>query len=167
MFQLWNWRIGLCLLGFSMLVWGAPPLLALDLFGKGAREQSGLIPISQTAQLPSLAEVAKNAMPAVVNISTTQKVEQRQRQMPPQFPMPGPSPFGGGDPYEEFFRRFFGERPPAGPQRSLGSGLADAIVSEDYSHIRRFLREIDSATVYANASTRVTDGYEFGVGAEV
>ncbi len=48
-----------------------------------------------------------------------------------------------------------------------GSGLADAIVSEDYSHVRRFLREIDSATVYANASTRFTDGYEFGFGAEV
>jgi glutamate-5-semialdehyde dehydrogenase len=48
-----------------------------------------------------------------------------------------------------------------------GSGLADAIVSEDYSNIRRFLQEIDSATVYANASTRFTDGYEFGFGAEV
>ena len=48
-----------------------------------------------------------------------------------------------------------------------GSGLADAIVSENYSHIRRFLHEVDSATVYANASTRFTDGYEFGFGAEV
>jgi glutamate-5-semialdehyde dehydrogenase len=48
-----------------------------------------------------------------------------------------------------------------------GSGLADAIVSEDYSQVRRFLREVDSATVYANASTRFTDGYEFGFGAEI
>ena len=48
-----------------------------------------------------------------------------------------------------------------------GSGLADAIVSEDYSNVRRFLQEVDSATVYANASTRFTDGFEFGFGAEV
>ena len=48
-----------------------------------------------------------------------------------------------------------------------GSGLADAIVSENYSQVRRFLHEVDSATVYANASTRFTDGYEFGFGAEV
>ena len=48
-----------------------------------------------------------------------------------------------------------------------GSGLADAIMSEDYSNVRRFLREVDSATVYANASTRFTDGFEFGFGAEV
>jgi glutamate-5-semialdehyde dehydrogenase len=50
---------------------------------------------------------------------------------------------------------------------TYGSGLADAIVSENYSHVRRFLQEVDSATVYANASTRFTDGYEFGFGAEV
>ena len=48
-----------------------------------------------------------------------------------------------------------------------GSGLADAIVSEDYTHVRRFLQEVDSATVYANASTRFTDGGEFGMGAEI
>ena len=37
--------------------------------------------------------------------------------------MPGPSPFGGDDPFEEFFRRFFPDRPPPGQGRSLGSGF--------------------------------------------
>jgi len=47
-----------------------------------------------------------------------------------------------------------------------GSGLADAIVTENLSAASRFEREVDSATVYVNASTRFTDGFEFGFGAE-
>jgi glutamate-5-semialdehyde dehydrogenase len=47
-----------------------------------------------------------------------------------------------------------------------GSHLADAIVTEDRTAAARFEREVDSATVYINASTRFTDGFEFGFGAE-
>jgi glutamate-5-semialdehyde dehydrogenase len=47
-----------------------------------------------------------------------------------------------------------------------GSGLADAIVTQDQAVAARFEREVDSATVYVNASTRFTDGFEFGFGAE-
>ena len=47
-----------------------------------------------------------------------------------------------------------------------GSGLADAIVTQDQNAASRFEREVDSATVYVNASTRFTDGFEFGFGAE-
>ncbi|AEE14976.1 Gamma-glutamyl phosphate reductase [Thermodesulfobium narugense DSM 14796] len=48
-----------------------------------------------------------------------------------------------------------------------GSKHSEAIVSENYSSIRRFLRDVDASAVYANASTRFTDGGEFGFGAEV
>jgi glutamate-5-semialdehyde dehydrogenase len=47
-----------------------------------------------------------------------------------------------------------------------GSGLADAIVTQDAAAAVRFEHEVDSATVYVNASTRFTDGFEFGFGAE-
>jgi glutamate-5-semialdehyde dehydrogenase len=48
-----------------------------------------------------------------------------------------------------------------------GSHHTDAIVSEDYAAISRFLREVDSSSVMVNASTRFADGFEYGLGAEI
>lgn len=48
-----------------------------------------------------------------------------------------------------------------------GSGHSEAIITNDYTASQKFLDEIDAAAVYVNASTRFTDGFEFGFGAEI
>ena len=48
-----------------------------------------------------------------------------------------------------------------------GSSHSDAIITEDESNAKKFIGEVDSAAVYVNASTRFTDGFEFGMGAEI
>ena len=48
-----------------------------------------------------------------------------------------------------------------------GSHHTDAIVTENYSKVRKFLAEVDSSSVMINASTRFADGFEYGLGAEI
>ena len=50
---------------------------------------------------------------------------------------------------------------------NYGSSHSDAIITENVNHALKFTREVDSAAVYVNASTRFTDGFEFGMGAEI
>ncbi|RJO61235.1 MAG: glutamate-5-semialdehyde dehydrogenase [Dehalococcoidia bacterium] len=50
---------------------------------------------------------------------------------------------------------------------TYGSGHSEAIITEDYTSAMRFLNEVDAAAVYVNASTRFTDGSQFGLGAEL
>ena len=51
--------------------------------------------------------------------------------------------------------------------RRHGSGLAEAIVTRDHLRARRFVAEVDAACVLVNASTRLVDGNQFGMGAEI
>jgi glutamate-5-semialdehyde dehydrogenase len=48
-----------------------------------------------------------------------------------------------------------------------GTSHSEAIITQDYSAAKRFLARVDAAAVYVNASTRFTDGFEFGLGAEL
>ena len=61
----------------------------------------------------------------------------------------------------------------SGPEQAIAhinrynTGHSEAIVTKDYENAQKFLNEVDAAAVYVNASTRFTDGFEFGFGAEI
>src|SRR5438046_1815519 len=98
-------------LGISgSLDWLAPSRAVM---GEGGRSDA-----RSPGQLPDFVSLAKKMRPVVVNISTTQVSEGRG---PQEFG----NPFGEEDPFNDFWRRFFGGPVPRGPQRqrSLGSGF--------------------------------------------
>ncbi|MDP2892579.1 MAG: glutamate-5-semialdehyde dehydrogenase [Bacillota bacterium] len=75
--------------------------------------------------------------------------------------------------YEEYLDYIMAVKVVSGVKEAIahinkyGTKHSEAIVTKDYFAAQRFLREVDAAAVYVNASTRFTDGYEFGFGAEI
>jgi serine protease Do len=104
-------------------IWGTPLVLTLVLCLVG-----GLAHVSVLTAAPvpeSFSELAQRVGPAVVNISTEKVVKGRDRMREFFGPMPFPGPGGPGDPFRDFFERFFGDGPHPRDfkQRSLGSGF--------------------------------------------
>jgi glutamate-5-semialdehyde dehydrogenase len=75
--------------------------------------------------------------------------------------------------YEEYLAPIISVKVVAGLDEAIahinryGSHHTDAIMTRDHMHAQRFLREVDSASVMVNASTRFADGFEYGLGAEI
>ncbi|CAM5795180.1 glutamate-5-semialdehyde dehydrogenase [Ottowia pentelensis] len=75
--------------------------------------------------------------------------------------------------YEEYLAPVISIKVVAGLDEAIahinhyGSHHTDAILTSDHRHAQRFLREVDSASVMVNASTRFADGFEYGLGAEI
>jgi len=75
--------------------------------------------------------------------------------------------------FEEYLAPIISIKVVAGVDEAIGhinhygSHHTDAIVTRDHMHAQRFVREVDSASVMVNASTRFADGFEYGLGAEI
>lgn len=87
--------------------------------------------------------------------------------------IPGMQPATEEDWYTEYLDLILSVRVVDGLEAAIdhinqyGTGHSDAIVAEDRERLKYFGRMVDSAVVYLNASTRFTDGAEFGMGAEI
>jgi glutamate-5-semialdehyde dehydrogenase len=83
------------------------------------------------------------------------------------------TPASDADWHEEYLAPIIAVKVVAGLDEAIAhinaysSGHTEAIVTENYTHAMRFLREVDSASVMVNASTRFADGFEYGLGAEI
>ncbi len=118
------------------------------------------------------APIAPRLLPALIAALQTARVEVRGDPETRRL-VPGVTPAADDDWAAEYLDLILAIRVVAGLDEALahirayGTGLADAIVTQDRSRAEQFVREVDSAAVLVNASTRLVDGGEFGLGAEV
>src|SRR3989440_12021598 len=116
--------------------------------------------------------IAASVLPRIAAIYESKGVEMRADADARKF-VPGAKPATEGDYYTEWLAPVVSIRVVKGLDEAIehiakyGSQHTDAIVTRNRSRAERFLREVDSASVMWNASTRFADGYEYGLGAEI
>jgi glutamate-5-semialdehyde dehydrogenase len=116
--------------------------------------------------------VAEKFLPLIAAIYTAKNVEMRGCAESRRI-VPAMKEASETDWHEEYLApivsiRVVDDMPDAiGHIAKYGSQHTDAIVTEDYTRSRQFLREVDSSSVMVNASTRFADGFEYGLGAEI
>ena len=117
-------------------------------------------------------EFAKEYLPDIVQALRDKKVEivacEKSRAIMPELAAASEDDF-----YTEFLALKISVKIVSGVEEAIahinkyGTHHSDCIVTEDAAAAEKFLNEVDSAAVYVNASTRFTDGFEFGLGAEM
>ena len=116
--------------------------------------------------------IADKILPPLCKIYTDKKIELRGDDAARKI-VPGMKAATEDDWYTEYLDAILSIRVVDGLDAAIdhiaryGSQHTDAIVTENITRARRFLREVDSSSVMVNASTRFADGYEYGLGAEI
>jgi len=119
------------------------------------------------------AGIAPRVMPEIIELMCARGVELRGCERSRAFDDARIGPASDDDWYTEYLAPILSIRIVDGLEQAIehinhyGSQHTDAIVSEDYSHVREFLRRVDSSSVMVNASTGFADGFEYGLGAEI
>lgn len=116
--------------------------------------------------------IAKDFLPRVIKALEDKGVEVRGC-LRTQEMIPGVKPATEEDYYTEYLDLVMAVKVVNGIDEAIdhinkyGTMHSEAIITSDYSNAMRFQNEVDAAAVYVNASTRFTDGFEFGLGAEI
>lgn len=117
-------------------------------------------------------KIADLILPALGKALQDKKVEIRGDQTV-QEQIPGAGPATEEDYGREYLDLIISMKTVASLEEAIAhinrynTGHSDAIITQDKANAEQFLREVDAACVYVNASTRFTDGFEFGFGAEI
>ncbi|MCB5188481.1 glutamate-5-semialdehyde dehydrogenase [Methylobacillus caricis] len=116
--------------------------------------------------------IASEALPLLANMLLEKGVEIRGCEETRTL-VPAAKPATDRDYYTEYLAAIISVKVVADVDEAIAhinkysSQHTDAIVTEDYTRARQFLREVDSSSVIVNASTRFADGFEYGLGAEI
>ncbi len=117
--------------------------------------------------------IASSILPGVIRLMSDAGVELRGCERTRAYDGENIAAASEDDWYTEYLAPILAIRIVDGLEQAIehinryGSQHTDAIVSEDYSHAREFLRRVDSSSVMVNASTGFADGFEYGLGAEI
>ncbi|MEG2440882.1 MAG: glutamate-5-semialdehyde dehydrogenase [Acetivibrio sp.] len=117
-------------------------------------------------------KIAQEAIPEILDCLSLKKVEVRgdkkAREIDPRILAAKEEDWG-----EEYLEAIISLKIVSSIEEAIAhintynTGHSESIITKDYGNSQKFLNEIDAAAVYVNASTRFTDGYEFGFGAEI
>lgn len=116
--------------------------------------------------------IAEKVLPPIVEALTAEHVEIRGCELARKY-HEGIKPADEEDWFTEYLSLVLAVRVVSSMQEAIdhihkyGTGHSECIVTEDYQRSRKFLQLVDAAAVYVNASTRFTDGFEFGLGGEM
>jgi glutamate-5-semialdehyde dehydrogenase len=148
----------------------ADPAMALKIIENAKTQRLGTCNTAESVVVARL--VATAQLPAIAKMLQAKGVEIRGCAETLKL-VPGAKAATEEDYYAEYLAAIISVKVVADVDEAIAhinkysSAHTDAIVTENYTHALRFLREVDSSSVMVNASTRFADGFEYGLGAEI